>query len=336
MRQISPKLLVHTILLVRKELEKVQIRWRSQLAAQRSQPNFLAHERVYQILFPDHPYSKANVVPGHLEKAGRDALRKVYRQFYVPQNAYLLFAGPVDLAQAMDLAQQHFGGWKERSGASITYPATGVLKGPLVCLIDRPGSAQSTIVVSGRALPKAHPDLITLKVANQVLGGGGTARLFLNLREDKGYTYGAYSRLQSYRKEGLFWAGASVKTESTLESIGEILKELDCMGRTAPTKKELRRCQSELVGAFIRQTETSNSVGQLEINRRVHRLSRDFYQNFIRRIGTVSQDQVVEISRQIFNPGSVVITVVGDRKFVESGLKKIGVLSIYDTQGNRT
>lgn len=126
-----------------------------------------------------------------------------------------------------------------------------------------------------------------------------------------------------------------MKTESTLESIGEILKELNGMGQTAPTKKELRRCQSELVGAFIRQTETSNSVGRLEINRRVHRLPRDFYQNFIRRIGAVSQDQVVEISRQIFNPGSVVITVVADRKFVEPGLKKIGALSIYDTQGNR-
>ena len=317
------------------EFRKVKIRWRSELMAQRSQPNFLAHERTYQILYPGHPYSKVNVTPEHLGKVERESLREVYRQFYLPQNAYLLFAGPVELSQAKDLAQHYFGGWKGRPVPSLTYPATEVLKSPVVCLIHRPGSAQSTIVVSGRALPKTHTDLIALKVANQVLGGGGTARLFLNLRENKGYTYGAYSRLQSYREEGLFWVEASVKTESTVESVSEILMELVQMGLSAPNKKELKRCQSELVGAFIRQMETPDSVGRLEINRQVHQLSQDFYREFIPRVSEVSQDQVVEISRRIFDPQRVAITVVADRELVELGLQELGELSIYDTQGNR-
>lgn len=317
------------------ELRRVKIRWRSQLMAQRSQPNFLAHECIYRILYPGHPYSKVNVTPEHLEKAEREPLREVYRQFYLPQDACLLFAGPVELSQATELAQHHFGGWKGRPVPSLTYPATEPLKSPVVCLIHRPGSAQSTIAVSGRALPKTHPDSIALKVANQVLGGGGTARLFLNLRENKGYTYGAYSRLRSYREEGLFWAGASVKTESTLESVSEILKELGQMGGSAPNQEELKRCQSELVGAFLRQMETPDSVGRLEINRQVHRLSDDFYREFIPRVGEVSQDQVADISRRILDPQRVAITVVADRELVEPGLQELGKVSVYDTQGNR-
>ena len=317
-----------------KEFTKAKIRWRSRLMARRSQSSFLAQENNYRTLFRGHPYSRANLKLEHLEILERNLIEKIYRQFYVPQSSYILFSGPLEMKDAVELSEHYFGDWKGQASSSSKYPPTRPLEKPTVHLIHRPASVQSTILVSGRGLSKTHSDFISLKVANQILGGGGTARLFLNLREDKGYTYGAYSQIRSYKDEGLFWAEANVKTESTRESVEEILKELGRMGHRAPSKKELQRCQSELVGAFIRQTESTSSIGQLEIDRHLYQLPADFYREFIPRIRETTREQVLKISQYIFDPTRVVITLVADRNLVESELTGLGKLHVYDTEGN--
>ena len=187
--------------------------------------------------------------------------------------------------------------------------------------------------MAGRALPQGDPDSITLKVANQILGGGGSSRLFLNLREDKGYTYGAYSRLKSYRNAGLVLAGASVKTEVTLESIEETLKEMDQLHERPPEDEELARCQQEIIGSFIRQMETPASVGALELDRRLHDLPEDFYSTFIPKVRSIRKDNVVEMAGRFFDSQRLVITVVADREKVENDLARLGELRVYDTSG---
>ena len=316
------------------ELEKIQVRWKSHLIAQRSQPDFLANERIFKSLYRDHPYSRTSMTPEHLEEATGESVENLYRSHFCPTGAFLLFAGPVDSARATKLGNRFFGSWASKATAGIHYPEPAEVDGRLICLIHRPHSVQSQLLVASRTLPQGDPDSIALKVANQVLGGGGNSRLFLNLREDKGYTYGAYSRLKSYRRDGLFLAGASVKTEVTLECIEETFKEMDQMHEKPPGDEELARCQQELIGSFIRQMETPASVGALELDRRIHELPKDFYREFIPRVRSIKKETVVEMARRFFDPQRLVVTVVADREKVESELGRLGELRVYDTEGN--
>ena len=315
------------------ELAKTKVRWKSHLIAQRSQPSFLANECTFKILYPNHPYAKVSMTPEHLEKTQRKSVQETYRYHYGPGNAHLLMAGPFDENRAMELGNRFLGSWSNGKTPSISYPRPDDIEGRLVCLIHRPHSVQSQILVTGRTLPKADPEAIALKVTNQVLGGGASARLFLNLREQKGYTYGAYSRLKSYRHDGLYTVGASVKTEVTRASIEEIFKELEGLGDRLPEEKELARCQQELIGSFIRQMETSASIGVLELDRRIHELPADFYKNFIPEVRGVTSEKVVEMARRFYDPDRVVVTVVGDRESVEEELRGIGELRVYDVHG---
>ncbi len=315
------------------ELEKTKVRWKSDLIDQRSQPSFLANECTFRMFYPHHPYAKVSMTAEHLEQTQRESVQETYQHHYGPGNAHLLMAGPFDGNRAVELGNRFLGSWANGKTPSVSYPRPADLDGRFVCLIHRPHSVQSQILVAGRTLPRLDPDAIALKVTNQVLGGGASARLFLNLREQKGYTYGAYSRLKSYRYDGLFMAGASVKTEVTRESIEEIFKELEGLRERLPEEKELERCQQELIGSFIRQMETPASIGVLELDRRIHELPTDFYRNFIPEIRGVTAEKVVEMARRFFDPNRSVVTVVADRERVEEELRGIGELRVYDING---
>ncbi|MDA2934834.1 insulinase family protein [Acidobacteria bacterium AH-259-D05] len=315
------------------ELEKLQVRWKSHLIAQRSQPNFLANECTLKTFYRDHPYSKVSMTPEHLDKATQDSVRNIYQSHFSPHDAYLLLAGPVDPVRATELGNHFLGGWENQKKPSMGYPEPTAITSRRVCLVHRPHSVQSQLLLAGRTLPPADPHVIALKVTNQVLGGGASARLFLNLREDKGYTYGAYSRLKSYISDGLFMAGASVKTEVTLECIKEILKELRQLREEPPEEKELARCQQELIGSFIRQMETPASVGTLELDRRIFHQPEDFYSTFIPKVREITAETVVKTARRFFDPERLVITVVADRERVENELRQLGELRVYDING---
>lgn len=317
------------------ELGKLKVRWRSALMAQRSQPDFLARERTYHSIYPRHPYAKVSIPLEHLEKVEREEVRSIYRRHFLPNNGFLIFAGAVVPDRAVQLAQRFFGSWRPAQVPQLQYPPLQAMGSRRVCLIDRPHSAQAQLLVAGRTLAKTHPQALPLKVANQVLGGGASSRLFLNLRETHGFTYGAYSRLKSYRRDGLFLAGASVRTDVTLESLREILRELAGVQEQAPSQQELKRCQSELTGALLRQMETPGSISELELVRRLDGLPADYYKNFIPLIREVDSEKVVALARRFFDPEKVLVTVVADRSRVEKDLAQVGEVQVYDTLGNR-
>ena len=316
------------------ELEKLKTRWKSDLIDERSQPGFLAEERVFQALYPGHPYSKVSIPMEHLEKAERSAVRAIHARLFVPGSALLLFAGPIDLDRATHLASRFFGTWRPKLSTPVEYPQPPSIEKRLVCLVHRPHSVQSKILAAGRTLPKTHPLAIPLKVMNQVLGGGASARLFLNLREEKGYTYGAYSFLKTYLHDGVLLAGANVKTEAASDSIQEIFKEIEGLCQTSPGEQELTRCQAELTGALIRQMETPASVGGLELLRQLYRLPVDYYQTFISAVRSVTAKTILDTARDLLDPQRFVVSVVADRNHVESDLRQLGELRVYDTWGN--
>ena len=318
-----------------KELEKVKIRWRSQIIAQRSQPGFLADESVAKTFYPDHPYSRVSITEKDLKRSTSEKVAQMYREHFAPSRAFLLFTGRVNLEQAVEWAEQFLGIWEGEPVELPDFPEPATVEQRIVNLIHRPHSVQSQILIGSKGLPKDDPDFISLKMANQVLGGGASARLFLNLREDKGYTYGAYSRLKSFCSDGILLAGASVRSEVTVESVEEVLKELQFMREKVAKKEELDRAQSELIGSFIRQMESPISVGELEVERRFNRLPEDYYRNFIPALRQTDLDSVLQMAKRFFDPERTVITVVTDRGKVEDDLGAFGKLRVFDTEGNR-
>ena len=316
------------------EFQKVRARWQSHVLSQRSQPDFLAEERAYHVFFGDHPYAKISIPPEHLARAERDQIEDFYKTLFGPDQALLVFAGAVSLEQATTLAERYLGEWRTQKLQSLSYPALPALDRRQVSLVHRPHSAQAVISVVTRALPRNHPDAIPLQLTNQVLGGGGSARLFLNLREEKGYTYGAYSSLRSYRKEGLLLASANVRSEVCAEAVQETLAEMERMRQEPPEASELQRCLAERIGAFIRGMESPSSVGLLEVSRRLHNLSEDHYRTYVPRLKEVTAEKVLETARAYIDPSRTLVTVVGDREQVEEKLRDLGPLTVYDMEGN--
>lgn len=316
------------------ELEKTRQRWSSLLQAQRSQSDFLANERAYLTCFEGHPYAKSTIPIEDLQRATRERLLDSYARNYGPSGTTVLFAGAVTHEESVRLAHRFFGNWKSSLADGMQYSAAAA-QPKKILLVERPNSVQSRILIASRALPVTDPGMMALRLANQILGGSASARLFLKLREEKGFTYGAYSRLKSYREDGLLMAGAGVRSDVTGQAVDEILVEFDRMAQGLPSDEELLRSQSEIIGAFIRQMETPSSIGALELRRRLCGLPVDYYRTLPSALQQVTPEMVRDISRRILAENQPAVVVVGDRKSVESQLQHLGEIELFDAQGKR-
>ena len=317
------------------ELQKTRVRWASIIAAQRSQPEFLASERMYLEWYDGHPYSKNNIPIEHLQTATRERVAEAYSSNYGASGAILLFAGPVTPKRSRELAERYFAGWKPKRAPLLTYPEIRDGHRDRVVLVDRPNSAQSRVLIGLRAVPAASGDMIGLRVTNQVLGGSASGRLFLKLREEKGYTYGVYSRIKSYREDGLLLIGAGVRSDVTREAIEDVKLEIRRMTACPPSAEELSRSQAELVGGFLRQLETPGTVGGLELRRRLCGLPADHYRDLPAKVERISPEQVLELSRRFLHPEEAITIVVGDRRQLERQLKEFGSVEVFDINGQK-
>ena len=316
------------------ELDKLLTRWRSLLVAQRADPGFLANERLFMGLFPEHPYSRISVPPEHLNLIQRSTIRDFYLRYSRVRGMIILFSGSISIGRAEELVHRSFPHLNGNPAPGFELPAAGA-GGVQVLLVDRPESAQAKILVGMQGLRRADPNYHLLQLANQILGGGGSARLFLKLREQKGYTYGAYSSLNGYTQAGVLVSGTSVRTETTVEAVTDIFEEMRGLREYPPSAAELERCKAELIGSFLRRLETPASIAALEATRRLTALPAEYYREFIPRIQSVTARQVQEAAAKYLRPEESLVVVVGDRRVLESELARFGPVSVFDAAGQR-
>jgi predicted Zn-dependent peptidase len=317
------------------EFQKVKSRWRSYLISQRSDAGFLANERMFSELYPSHPYSKVSIPIEHLDGVDAPVLRDFFHRNFSPREAFLLFAGAIDLGKGIELAREFLEDWPGNPPTKVDFPALSSTTKRVFSFVHRPHSAQTVVQTGIRTISRSHPEFIPLKLANQIYGGGASARLFLNLREQKGYTYGAYSYQRNYKTDGVLLTTASVRTDATRDSIKEIFGEMDGMRKGFPDDGELARSKAELIGSFIRQTETPKAIGSLEVSRRLHGLPSDYYAEFVPAVRGVSPRKILSTAKRFINSQSAVTVVVGDHSLLESDLGELGEFQVFDTQGNR-
>ncbi|MGI8788811.1 MAG: M16 family metallopeptidase [Pyrinomonadaceae bacterium] len=290
-----------------------------------------------KVLYGNQPYSRQlNGDEKSVAAMTRDDLVNFYNANYLPNNATLIVVGDVDKKTLMPKLEKAFAGWKSGKITEAAEAATETMTAkPGIYLVDKPGAAQSSVSIGQVGVDRDSPDYYPLQVMNSILGGGGTARLFMNLREDKGYTYGAYSRFTFRRGAGPFSASGEIQTGSTKEAVVEFVKELNGIRGAIPvTPQELETNKQALIRRFPSGFETVGQISAQLSNLVVYNLPDNTFNEYISKVNAVTLDDVKRVSNKYLTPEKMAIVIVGDRKAIEPGLKELGYnIQILDTEG---
>ncbi len=303
----------------------------------RDQPTAQAPIAFNAIVFGgDHPYGwPTGGTEASTAALSRERVAAFYRTYYRPSNARLLFVGDLTLDEARRLATERFGGW-ERGDVPPPPAAQAPAPAPRTFyLVDKPGAAQSVIRIGHLGVTRSSPDYYALQVMNTILGGSFTSRLNMNLRETKGYTYGAGSGFAYRRLPGPFSAQASVVTAKTDSSLIEFFKELRRIRDSLVPDEELQKARQYLVLGLPGDFETTAGTAGQFMDLLVNELPLDWYGTIVERITAVTAADVQRVARQYINPDRFAVVVVGDRGQIEAGIRALneGPIAVRDLWG---
>jgi zinc protease len=311
----------------RQKLEEVKL--------ERTQPGFLASERLRKVLFGAHPY--AQVSPTEEQVAGykREDLRTVYRESYTPENALLLLVGDFDPNDILKSAEKVFSDWKGAKPSQKTFPPVSNPRGRRVCLVHVPGAVQTQILAGCHAITRKHPDWVKLGLANSLYGGAFNSRLVMNIREDKGYTYSPRSGVSALRQHGYFSVSAAVRNDVVAASLTELFYEIDKLRSLPVPPGELADAQNYLCGVFSLGLATQDGLLSQLSTVALNELPDDYLETYRAKVRAQTPEDLLEAARKYFDSANMQIVVVGDRAQIESQAVLFGELEVYDAQGKR-
>jgi zinc protease len=315
------------------EIDRYKARTRANLMQQRTQPGFLASERLNKVVYGDHPLARVSATPASLDALTRDALVEFHKTHYVPDRAVLAVTGDITMEQAKAKAEAVFAAWKKSGAAIPTQTEAAALSGPSVSLVVRPNSVQTSLRVGTQAIERKDPDFFALTVANRILGGP-FGRLFEHLREQKGYTYGANSGFSSSRIRGAWTASTDVRSEVTDPALTDLLAEIQQMRDVPVPAKDLDNAKRAIVGSFALLLESPNAILSNYIDRHFYGLPADYWDTYAAKIEAVTAADVQRVAQKYWAPGRLQIVAVGDLAKVEPALKKLGTVQVFDADGN--
>ncbi|HEY0458256.1 MAG TPA: pitrilysin family protein [Pyrinomonadaceae bacterium] len=288
----------------------------------------------------NHPYGKSLSGDEKSIKAlSREEIEKFYATYYRPNNATLIVVGNTDAKTLLPKLETAFANWKTSDVPKLDIPSAATFDKPGIYVVDKPGAAQSVISIGQVGVSRDNPDYFPLQVMNSILGGQFSARINMNLREDKGYTYGARSGFTYRRGAGPFEASADVQTAVTKESVQEFMKELNGIRGAIPvTPAELEYNKQSIIRRYPQGFETVGQVsGQLS-NLVVYGLPDSYFNDYIGRVNAVTVDDVNRVANKYLTPDKMAILIVGDRKAIESRLREIeglgSSIQFLDAEGN--
>jgi predicted Zn-dependent peptidase len=201
--------------------------------------------------------------------------------------------------------------------------------------VDRPNSVQTNFVVGAPGIERTNPDFDVLQMMNSVIGGGPTGRLFSHLREEKGYTYGAYSGLSAGKYRGTWTASTDVRSEVTEPALTDLMDEIRQMRDIKVPEKELQDKKRSQIASFALSLESPQQVLGYYMTQWSYKLPATYWGDFPKRVMAVTADQVQAAAKKYLDPSKVQIIAVGDGKKIEDTMKKFGPLEIYDTEGKK-
>lgn len=320
------------------ELEKMRTLTLSSLETAKDNPKAIS-QRVNSILVygNNHPYGESESVES-VKKITLEKCTEYYKTFFKPNVSYLAIVGDITLEQAKPLAEKYFGSWQRGDVPKATYPTPKAPAKTTVVIVDRPSSVQSTISISYPVdLKPGSADDLKVKLTNNILGGG-TFRLFTNLREKHGWTYGAYSSIQTDKLIGQFNASAEVRNPVTDSSFTEILAEMNRLRTEPVTDNELNMVRNYMMGNFGRSLENPSTVANFAINTARYNLPKDYYATYLTRLAALTSTDVQMAAQKYIRPDNAYILCVGKAEEIAPKLKKFaksGEVLYYDIDGKQ-
>lgn len=295
-------------------------------------PSYVANRRFGERLYGRHPYGQYRSQQS-LGALDRQAFVDFHRAHFHPGNALLVVAGDVDPARVEAMARQRFGAWARGAAPAPGFAGSPAASPTRILLVHRPGAVQSSVRAGSLAIRAADPDYPALLVMNKILGGGSDSRLFDILREQRGWTYGAYTDLNRPRDLGRVQAGMEVRTEVTDSAVAELLVQMRRMAAEPVSAEEMEAARGYLVGSFPIGVQTAEQVAaQVAVTRLLGLPVEDLLQRR-ERIAAVSVDDVRRVAARYLRPDSLAVVVVGDAARVMAGLERIAPVELVDLEG---
>lgn len=317
------------------ELEKIRTQTLSSLAANKEDPNAIAGNLNARIVYGvGHPYGEIQTEETTNKITYEDFI-KHHDSYFRPNIAYLAVVGDVDVKKTKKLIKTYFSNWEPKAVENFTYATPEAPVKNRVNIVNRSSSVQSVINVTYPVvLPIGHADEIGVRVMNTILGGGFSSKLNMNLREDKGYTYGSNSSLSSNELVSRFNASASVRNAVTDSAVVQMLFEMKQMIDGNITEAELNLAKNSIAGSFSRSLESPQTVANFALNQAIYGLPADYYATYIQRLQAITIEDVKTIAKKYIKPENAHINIVGKAGEIASKLAAFGEVKYFDTYGN--
>lgn len=318
------------------EVQLAKQNTKESLRQQRAQPSFLASEMVSRVIFGEHPYSIVAPTPESIDRSSRDEFVRFHRAKLVPNNAVFIIVGDVRYEEIAKQVESLFSTWERGDELVANFPRPPLRTRRTAYVVDRHGSAQSNIIIANGGITRKDPDYFPMLLMHTVLGGTASSRLFMNLREDKGYTYGAYTNLDARRSAGSFRATAEVRTQVTGDSLKEFFYELDRVRSVPVSEKEIADAKSYLTGVFPIRLETQEGLTDQLVQIKMLNLPDNYLHTYRDRVQAVTVDEILRVAQKYVKPDEAALVVVGDGASVLDQIKPYCEdIELYNTAGKR-
>ena len=320
------------------EFTKLKRQSASGLAQAKNNPNAIAGRVVNVLRYgADHPYGELTTEET-LENISTEDARAYYEKYFQPNRSYLVLVGDLQFAEARRLAETYFGSWEKGEVSETDFAVPSKPRSRQVSFVARPGAVQSVVHITYPVnLKPGSKDAIQAGLlTNIILGSSFNGRLFKNLREDKGYTYGATSRVSSDPYVGYFDASASVRNEVTDSAVTQFLYELDRVGIEKISEDELALGKAQIMGSFARALESPQQIAQYALNTVRYKLPRDFYPNYLKVVEATTANDLMVMAQEYITPNRAHILVVGDKAVADklAQFDADGEVQFLDESGN--
>jgi predicted Zn-dependent peptidase len=316
------------------ELDRLREQRIAFIMQKKADPSSLAMSQFQRSVFNGHPYAKpAEGTEESVRALTRESISAFHARHFLPNNSFIIVVGDASPGNLVPMVERLFGAWKPGVLPAASKVLPDEPKGIRVQVVDRPSAVQSSIVVGHVGIARAIPDYIPVYIMNTLLGGYFGSRLNLNLREDKGFTYGAFSNFDARLDPGPFTAGADVRNEATEHAIDEIIKEIESIATLPVTGDELDNVKSYITGNFPIRIETPAQVARNITALELYKLDKSYYNTFNSNVLALTTDDILKAAQKWLHPDRLVIVAAGRGALLRTTLARFGTVEVFDADG---
>ena len=308
------------------EWDRIKKSHLTNLIARKDQPASVA-SNVFGILTygASHPYGQpSGGTETSVNAIALDDLKNFYKEYFRPNNGALIIVGDVTMEEIKPMIEKYFGSWMKGTVSQGAFPAAQKIPSTQIYLVDKPQAAQSEIRIGQVGVARNTPDYFAITVMNTILGGQFSSRINMNLRETKGYTYGARSSFSMQKEAGPFIASSAVKSSVTDSSIIEFMKELRRMKDEDVTQQELEFAVNSIVRRQPQGFETPGQIAGQLMTLVLYNLPDTYFNTSIQNIEKITVKDVRRVAEKYLSPKAMNIVIVGDIATIKDGLEKLG------------